>query len=73
MLEDGRHPMDVRVAMKKTLRQRLIADGTADWLDAVLCAVAAAWATRQPDYGMPMPMDAVEGWTAGATHIKPAD
>ncbi|WP_420472710.1 DUF429 domain-containing protein [Noviherbaspirillum sp. ST9] len=70
-LEDGTHPMGVRVHMKKTLRRTLIADGTADWLDAVLCAVAAAWAAGQPDYGMPMPMDAVEGWTAGAAHGDP--
>jgi hypothetical protein len=68
-LEQGRHPLGVRVVMKKTLRRALIADGTADWLDAVLCAVAAAWAAGQPDYGMPMPMDAVEGWTAGAMHV----
>ena len=67
-LEDGTHPLGVTVQMKKTWRQRLIADGTADWLDAVLCAVAAAWAARQPNYGMPLEMDPVEGWTAGAVH-----
>lgn len=67
-LEEGRHPLGVRIEMKKRLRQRLIADGTADWLDAVLCAVAAAWAVRQPNYGMPATMDPVEGWTAGAVH-----
>lgn len=72
-LEDGTHPLGVRVEMKKALRRQLIADGSADWLDAVLCAVAAAWAAGQPDYGMPLPMDAVEGWTAGAAHIKTTD
>lgn len=71
-LEEGTHPMGVRVRMKKTLRRTLIADGTADWLDAVLCAVAAAWAAGQPHYGMPMPMDVVEGWTAGAAHGGPS-
>ena len=71
-LEGGTHPFGVRVLMKKTLRRTLIADGTADWLDAVLCAVAAAWAAQQPDYGMPMPMDIVEGWTAGAALGRPA-
>jgi hypothetical protein len=44
----------------------LVEDGSADWLDAVLCAVAAAWAARQPNYGLPPDMDRVEGWTAGA-------
>jgi hypothetical protein len=69
-LENGVHPLGITVQMKKSLRQRLIADGTADWLDAVLCAVAAAWAARQPDYGMPSAMDQVEGWTAGAAHSE---
>jgi len=67
-LERGTHPLGITVQMKKLLRQRLIVDGTADWLDAVLCAVAAAWATHQPNYGMPLEMDPVEGWTAGAAH-----
>lgn len=67
-LENGAHPLGVTVQMKKPLRQRLIADGTADCLDAVLCAVAAAWAAHQPNYGMPLAMDPVEGWTAGAAH-----
>ena len=68
-LEQGSHPLGVRVEMKRRLRQRLVADATADWLDAVLCAVAAAWAAGTPNYGMPLVMDPVEGWTAGAAHI----
>lgn len=71
-LEGGTHPLGVRVRMTRTLRRTLVADGTADWLDAVLCAVAAAWAAGQPDYGMPLPMDVVEGWTAGAAHCSPS-
>jgi hypothetical protein len=67
-LENGSHPLGVTVQMKRSLRQHLIADGTADRLDAVLCAVAAAWAARQPNYGLPLDMDPVEGWTAGAAH-----
>lgn len=67
-LEDGTHPLGVTVKMTRSLRQRLIADGTADWLDAVLCAVAAAWAAQRPHYGLPLMMDPVEGWTAGASH-----
>jgi hypothetical protein len=71
-LEEGSHPLGVRVEMKKVLRQRLVSDGTADRLDAVLCAVAAAWAVGQPNYGMPIVMDPVEGWTAGAAHGEAA-
>jgi hypothetical protein len=54
--------------MGRTLRRRLLDDGSADWLDAVLCAVAAAWAAQRPHYGLPLAIDPVEGWTAGAVH-----
>lgn len=67
-LENGTHPFGIRMEAEKTLRDRLIEDPTADWLDAVLCAVAAAWAAQRPGYGMPEEMDPVEGWTAGAVH-----
>jgi hypothetical protein len=67
-LEQGTHPMGIRVQMKRALRTRLVEDGTADSLDAVLCAVAAAWAAQRPHYGLPLHMDPLEGWTAGAVH-----
>jgi hypothetical protein len=54
--------------MGASLRRRVVDDGTADWLDAVLCAVAAAWAAQRPNYGLPLNIDPVEGWTAGAAH-----
>ena len=43
----------------------------ADSLDALLCAVAAAWAAQRPRFGLPQEMDPVEGWTAGAAHGGP--
>lgn len=67
-LEEGSHPLGIRLEAGSALRKRLLADATADHLDAVLCAVAAAWAAGQPNYGMPVEMDAVEGWTAAAPH-----
>jgi hypothetical protein len=67
-LEDGTHPMGVRVQLRAALRKRLVEDGTADWLDAVLCAAAAAWAAQRPHFGLPPQLDPVEGWTAGAMH-----
>lgn len=67
-LENGTHPLGVTVKMKRALRQMLVDDGTADRLDAVLCAVAAAWAAQRPHYGLPLVIDPVEGWTAGAAH-----
>lgn len=67
-LENGTHPFGIRMEAGKDLRNRLVEDATADWLDAVLCAVAAAWAAQRPGYGMPEAMDPVEGWTAGAVY-----
>jgi hypothetical protein len=67
-LETGAHPLGITVRMEAGLRAHLLEDGTADWLDAVLCAVAAAWAAQRPHYGLPPVLDPVEGWTAGAPH-----
>lgn len=67
-LEQGRHPLGIRLQVDASLRDRLLEDGTADWLDAVLCAIAAAWAADKPHYGLPSELDPVEGWTAGAMH-----
>lgn len=67
-LEDGSHPLRIRLQLKSALRRRLIDDGSADWLDAVLCAVSAAWAAQRPNYGLPPVLDPVEGWTAAAPY-----
>lgn len=67
-LESGTHPLGISLHVNPPLRRHLIDDGTADWLDAVLCAVAAAWAAQRPHYGLPEKMDPVEGWTACAPH-----
>ncbi len=67
-LENGSHPLGIRLQVKPMLRRRLLDDGTADWLDAVLCAVAAAWAAQRPHFGLPRELDPVEGWTAAAPH-----
>ena len=40
----------------------LVADGSGDTLDAAICAVQAAWAARQPGYGIPPHAPAGEGW-----------
>lgn len=51
-------PLGIRV---KT-RIDLAADGSGDMLDAAICAVQAAWAARQPGYGIPAHAPAGEGW-----------
>ena len=35
-------------------------------LDAVLCLMQAAWASRQPDHGLPANVDPLEGWIVSA-------
>jgi hypothetical protein len=48
------------------LAEHLLDDPTGDRLDALLCAVQAAWAWTQRDtgYGAPSDLDALEGWIA---------
>ena len=54
--------------MQISLSQTLINDGSGDYLDAVLCAIMAAWAyqRRDQDYGLPPDTDPLEGWIVGA-------
>ncbi|QDZ29473.1 DUF429 domain-containing protein [Noviherbaspirillum sp. UKPF54] len=68
VLENGNHPLGIRLRLAPALRRKLVDDGSADWLDAVLCAVAAAWAAQRPHFGLPRTLDPVEGWTAAAPH-----
>ena len=44
------------------LRASLIGEASGDRLDAVLCLVQAARASRLPNHGMPPGVDPVEGW-----------
>jgi hypothetical protein len=61
-------PLGITVLMGKTLERALIADGSGDSLDAVICAVQAAWAwqRRRKNYGLPAGIDAGEGWIVTA-------
>ncbi|WP_374355435.1 hypothetical protein [Chitinimonas sp.] len=64
MLEQ-RHPLGVGLRLAHAdLRQDLIADGSADLLDATLCLVQAGWAAQRSDsgYGLPDGIDPLEGW-----------
>jgi len=69
-LIDGRHALALPVAIDDAQREALIEDARADLLDAVLCAVQAAWAQRRhddghPRYGLPDAIDPLEGWIVG--------
>ena len=65
-LEQGDHPFGVTLDAGKCRRQ-LLDDGSGDLLDAVLCALLAAWGwqRRHDHYGLP-PHDPLEGWIVGA-------
>ncbi len=65
-LEQGRSRLGIRVAMSHAQRDALAADASGDRLDALLCLVQAAWASRQPNHGLPNQVDAVEGWIVSA-------
>ncbi|HEU4622205.1 MAG TPA: DUF429 domain-containing protein [Burkholderiaceae bacterium] len=55
----------IPVALSPAMARDLRNDGSADRLDAVLCAVQAARALAMPRYGLPENVDPVEGWIAG--------
>jgi hypothetical protein len=54
----------LRLTLSDPLAEILIADPMADSLDALLCAIQAAWACtrRANDYGIPHDCDGDEGW-----------
>lgn len=54
-------------------RAQLVDEGSADRLDAVLCAFQAAQAARQTGYGLAPDFDPVEGWIVGAEPTAAAD
>jgi hypothetical protein len=70
-LELGQTRWGIRLKLSHAQRDALAQDASGDALDAVLCLVQAAWAQRayaQGDsrYGLPVDMDALEGWILGA-------
>jgi hypothetical protein len=66
-LQDGRHALGLRVRCSSEVTARLADDPGADWLDALICAVQAAWALQQgPGWGLPAAIDDLEGWIVGA-------
>ena len=50
-------------------RCALIDDPTGDRLDAVLCALQAAWSSTQCNYGVPESCDALEGWIVDPSQL----
>jgi hypothetical protein len=69
-LEHGTAGLDLTLAITPTWRRRLIADGSGDLLDAVICALQAAHASALPRYGLPHHLDPLEGWIAGVSAAR---
>ncbi len=65
-LEQSRTRLGLRLKLTHAQRDALTADPGGDRLDAVLCLVQAAWASRQPDFGLPAGFDPIEGWIVTA-------
>jgi hypothetical protein len=57
-----------RVVLEPALQRRVLADGSGDLLDAVICATQAAWGwrKRESNYGLPREVPAGEGWIVTA-------
>jgi hypothetical protein len=54
------------LTVESNFKRKIIADGSGDLLDAVICAVQAAWAAKRSDYGLPAAASAGEGWIVSA-------
>ncbi len=61
----------MRLELGGVLSAYLLDDATGDALDATLCAVQAAWAARQENYGIPDGVDRLEGWIVDPTLKSP--
>ena len=61
-------PLGVRLELRSTLLEEIVADGSGDLLDAVICAAQAAWAwrKREANFGLPLDAPAGEGWIVTA-------
>jgi hypothetical protein len=55
-------PLGVRLELGRALGKALVEEGGGDLLDAVICAMQAAWAAQRPGYGIPASAPEGEGW-----------
>ena len=61
-LAQGAHPLKIKVQFSQQQLQHCVEDKQGDVLDAVLCCLQAAWASKQNGYGLPKDINPIEGW-----------
>ncbi len=63
------NPFGIALTGSMQLLDSLVRDATGDRLDAVICAMQAAWAwqRREANYGLPARIDPLEGWIVMVT------
>ena len=63
-LVTGKYSLAIKLSATKALQKLLVQDASGDTLDAVLCALQAAWAyqRREQNFGLPSNIDPLEGW-----------
>jgi hypothetical protein len=68
----GGHPLGITVLPGAAILAEMEADASGDTIDAVLCAVQAAWAwkRRASNFGLPTKIDPVEGWIVSCDAAK---
>jgi hypothetical protein len=66
------NPFGFALQAPAVLSRSLVADASGDRLDAVLCAMQAAWAwqRRGRNYGLPESIDPLEGWILMVPAVK---
>lgn len=66
------NPLGVELRGEEALLRSLVRDASGDRLDAVLCALQAAWGweRREENYGLPGDIDSLEGWIVTVPALK---
>ena len=63
----GEAGLDITLEITPAWSRRLLADGSGDLLDAVICGLQAGHAAALPEYGRPTDLDPLEGWIASVS------
>ena len=68
--EQCKDKYDLVVNLDSIGSRTLVEDPGGDLLDAVLCAIQAAWSSMQPRYGVPEECDPLEGWIVDPSQLE---